>query len=110
MASNGNGNKVASSAVVYTIMGLVMLAFILFGLWPQYRAIVRENEEIAQMRHEIEIQKLLFPVYGDLTRKAKFDPPQGLPMPKKRKMARDEIGRLPEVFTQAAKGARLEFE
>ncbi|MBF0528315.1 MAG: hypothetical protein HQK55_03400 [Deltaproteobacteria bacterium] len=110
MAEATDGKKLSSTTVLFGVLGLIIVVFVLLGLWPRFHAVSEENNETTRLKNEIEIQKLLFPLYSDLVRRAKFEPPKGLPLPKKRKMSREEIGGLSDVFAKAANEAHLELE
>jgi hypothetical protein len=94
------------TALVICLLGLA--AFILLFVWPDYRAIERQEGAIADLKHTIEVQGVLAPVYKDLSEKARFEVP-ALPFPEKKPLARGEIGRLSDVFRGLAEQNGLTF-
>jgi hypothetical protein len=76
------------SLVYLMICGAGILVFVLGGIFPSYRDMVRMDGSIADLKAQIEEQKVLFPLYrkllGELTAeksKSRTNPPKsGLPV------------------------------
>ena len=76
-------------SLIYLLMcGAGIVLFLLVGIWPSYRNMVRMNGSIADLKARIEEQKILFPLYQKLrvgltpeASKDQWSPPKsGLPV------------------------------
>lgn len=54
------------SIIYLLICGAGILAFVLAGIYPSYRSMVRMDRSIADLKAQIEEQKILFPLYEKL--------------------------------------------
>ena len=54
------------SIIYLLICGTGILAFVLAGIYPSYRNMVRMDGSIADLKAQIEEQKILFPIYQNL--------------------------------------------
>ncbi|MEW6267026.1 MAG: hypothetical protein AB1641_28460 [Thermodesulfobacteriota bacterium] len=110
MAAKVKTSPLRSQTWLFLLLGAVILGAVLFGLYPQNRALGKQEEEKFRLEADIEKQKLLHPLYTELYQKAKFERPAGLPLPPRKKLPRDRIGQLNAIFLEAARQSGLEFE
>ena len=94
------------TALVICLVGLA--AFILLFIWPDHRAIKKQEAAIVELNRTIQIQGVLTPVYKDLSAKARFEKP-ALPFPDRKPLDRGEIGKLSGLFKDMAEQSGLTF-
>lgn len=86
-----------------------LLAFILLVIYPQQISLDEADMEIMALKGRIEEQKILYPVFLDLLRKARFKGTEGLPFPKRDRLKRDETVKIPTIFQQIAQKNHLKL-
>ncbi|MBU2549691.1 MAG: type 4a pilus biogenesis protein PilO [Proteobacteria bacterium] len=79
-------------------------------IYPNYRALLREEATQQQLAVEIKKQEILAPVYKELLKRGRFDFPDNLPRPETAPLPRRDVGRLSQVFKELAEKNRLELE
>jgi hypothetical protein len=80
--------------MVITLFGGGILFFVLLSIFPNYIAYSNIDHEINTLKNQIEEQKILSPIFTDLSDKAKFEDPENLPFPKKEKLSKDETANI----------------
>ena len=83
------------------------LAFIPLLIYPQQTSLAETDMEIKELKARIEEQKILYPVFQDLLRKAHFKGAKGLPFPKKAKLKQSDAAKIPSIFQNIAKKNHL---
>lgn len=84
--------------VVILLLGGGVLLFILLSIFPNYLAYSNINHEINTLQNQIEEQKLLSPIFSDLTKKTKFKDPQNLPFPQKAQLSKNDTGNIAAII------------
>lgn len=84
-----------------------LLGFFLLVIYPYQASLAAADQEIKRLKSRIEEQKVLYPVFKDLLRKARVEETRGLPFPQKVKLARDDTTKLSTVFREIAQKSRL---
>ena len=84
-----------------------LLGFFLLVIYPQQTSLVEADMEIRELKGRIEEQKILYPVFQDLLRKARFKGTEGLPFPTKAKLNRNETVNILSIFRDIAKKNHL---
>ena len=84
--------------MVIILFGGGILFFVLLSIFPNYIAYSNIEHEINTLKDQIEEQKLLSPIFTDLSDKAKFENPEDLPFPKKEKLSKNETGNISAII------------
>ena len=84
-----------------------LLAFILLVIYPQRTSLAEADMEIQALKARIEEQKILYPVFQDLLKKARFKGTAGLPFPEKGRLKRDETDKIASKFRNIAQKSQL---
>ncbi len=71
-----------------------IIAFILLVIYPQNQSQKSLDLEIEQLTTRIEEQKILAPLFKELTSKAQLKAPIDLPFPKRKKLTKDEARQI----------------
>ncbi len=82
------------------IGGLIL--FFVFVIYPYHRSLANADLDIKTIKSRIEEQKILYPVFMDLLKKARVKESKGLPFPEKVKLARDDAGKISSIFQDIA--------
>jgi len=94
--------------VTYLIIYIgVLLTIIVFVIYPYHMSLADADSEIEITKGRIEEQRLLFPVFKDLLKKVRLKESGGLPLPKKKKLARDETDRISSILQEIAQRSHL---
>ena len=72
---------------VILIFGGGMLLFMLLAIFPNYISYNDIEHEISILKYKIEEQKILSPIFEDLSKKAQFQKPESLPFPSAEKLS-----------------------
>ena len=89
-----SGKLPSRNVVLILIFGTGIILFVLFSVFPNYIAYSSITREIETLKGQIEEQKILSPIFNDLTNKTEFKEPADLPFPKKEKLAKNETGKI----------------
>ena len=89
---------------VILIFGGGMLLFILLAIFPNYISYNNIVHEIDALEGKIEEQKILSPIFEDLSRKAQFQKPGSLPFPKPENLPREDTETVSRVIRELAEG------
>lgn len=102
--------KIHSSNLLYlSICVLGIVAFCLVGIYPNTLAMDELEDTIADYRSKIQIQELLYPVFGRLIKEVQQQA-SDLSVPAPVPIRRDEIARLNQVFAQLAQKNQVKLE
>ena len=85
-----------------------ILGFIFMAVYPSRNALMERDRDIAELKAQIEEQKILTPLYKDLLERSEPLKTLSLPLPKRKKLDQNEIGRLSIYLEEIA--ARSHFE
>jgi len=96
--------------VTYLILCIgVLFTFFVFIIYPYQMSLGEADSEIEITKARIEEQKLLFPVFQDLLNKTRLKESGLLPMPEKKKLARDEIDGVSSMIQEIAQRSHLKI-
>lgn len=84
-----------------------LLAFIPLVIYPQQTSLAEADMEIKELKGRIEEQKILYPVFQDLLRKADFKGAEGLPFPKRARLKQNDAVKILSIFQNVAKKNKL---
>ncbi len=84
--------------MIIILFGGGILFFVLLSIFPNYITYSNINHEINTLKEQIEEQKILSPIFADLTKKAKFVDPENLPFPKKEKLSKNETSNISAII------------
>ena len=79
---------------VILIFGGGMLLFMLLAIFPNYISYNNIEHEISILKYKIEEQKILSPIFEDLSKKAQFQKPESLPFPSAEKLSTDDTDKI----------------
>jgi hypothetical protein len=96
--------------MVILLFGGGILLFVLLSIFPNYITYSNINHEINMLREQIEEQKILSPIFADLTKKASFQDPENLPFPKKKKLSKDETSNISAIIQKIIQGNNFKLE
>jgi len=96
------------SIVYMVICAVIILAFILFGLYPRWKVSGQQYMEITKYQAQIEEQKLLHPLYQKLSEKLQAIDSKILPSPSKSKLPKDKTDKTSSIFGEIAQKSELE--
>ena len=85
----------------------VLFTFFVFIIYPYHMSLGEADSEIEITEGRIEEQKLLFPVFQELLHKARLKESGLLPLPEKKKLARDEIDGFSSMIQEIAQRSHL---
>ena len=92
-------SKLPTKNILFIILfGGGILLFVLLSIFPNYIAYSNIENEINALRQQIEEQKILSPIFTDLSDKTKFENPENLPFPKKEKLSKNETGNISAII------------
>ncbi len=104
-------SKLPARSIIYLLIcGGEILAFILLAIIPYQKALVNLDKEIKSITARIEEQKIFFPFFKDLLKKARYKDPELLPFPKRAKLARNNTDIIASVFREIAQKCNLKIE
>ena len=93
-----NSKLPTKNVILISLFGGGVLLFILLSIFPNYLAYSNINHEINSLQNQIEEQKLLSPIFSDLSEKAKFRDPENLPFPQKARLSKNETGNIATII------------
>ena len=92
-------NRLPTKNILFILLfGGGILLFVLLSIFPNYIAYSNIENEINALRQQIEEQKILSPIFTDLSDKTKFEKPENLPFPKKEKLSKNETGNISAII------------
>ena len=98
------------SMISYVLCGVGLLALLLIAIFPRYITLTELDKQITSLNADIEEQKILYPVFKDLLKKALAKAPEGLPFPEKVKLERDKTDKIALTFQELAEKSNLKIE
>jgi hypothetical protein len=96
--SMANSKLPTRNVVIISLLGGGVLLFLLLSIFPNYLAYSNIIHEIDSLQNQIEEQKLLSPIFSDLTEKTKFKDPKDLPFPQKARLSKNDTGNLAAII------------
>lgn len=87
----------------------VFFAFVVLIIYPYQMSLGEADLEIEITKDRIEEQRLLFPVFKELLNKARLKESSLLPLPEKKKLARDEIDGVASMIQEIAQRSHLKI-
>lgn len=86
--------------MVIALFGGGLLFFVLLSIFPNYIAYSNIENEINMIKGQIEEQKILSPIFTDLSQKTNFEVPEDLPFPKKEKLSKNDTGKISSIIQE----------
>jgi len=83
--------------MIIVLFGGGIILFILLSIFPNYIAYSNIENEINTLEGQIEEQKLLSPIFTELSKKTNFEVPES-PFPKKEKLSKDETANISTII------------
>ncbi len=83
---------------VILIFGGGMLLFVLLSVFPNYISYSNIEHEISVLKNQIEEQKILSPIFENLSKKAQFTKPGTLPFPQAKKLSKDDTNKITPII------------
>jgi len=80
--------------MIIVLFGGGIILFMLLSIFPNYIAYSNIENEINTLEGQIEEQKLLSPIFTELSKKTNFEVPESLPFPKKEKLSKNDTGNI----------------
>jgi len=93
-----NSNLPSRNVIIILLLGGGVLLFILLSIFPNYLAYSNINHEISTLQTQIEEQKLLSPIFSDLSAKTTFEDPENLPFPQKARLPKNETENIAAII------------
>ena len=84
--------------MVIALFGGGIIFFVLLSIFPNYIAYSNIEDEINILKSQIEEQKILSPIFSDLSKKASFQYPENLPFPNKEKLSKNETSNISNII------------
>ena len=85
---------------VIVVFGGGMLLFVLLAIFPNYMSYNNIVHEISVQKDKIEEQKILSPIFEDLSKKAQFQKPGSLPFPSPEKLSRSDTEKITPIVRE----------
>ncbi len=97
------------SLVYLMICGAGILAFILAGIYPSYRNMIRIDASMAGIKAQVDEQKILFPLFQKLRGILTSELSKAQPSPQKSGLPAQRLDDLPTIFGDIAANCGIEF-
>ena len=85
----------------------IIVAFLALAVYPKQRSLAGLNQQMEGIENQLKEQKMLLPLYENLSEIARFQKPRALPSPRKGKLELHETERLSSLFDAMARKSRL---
>ena len=95
---------------VILVFGGGMLLVVLLAIFPNYISYTDTVHEISFLEDKIEEQKILSPIFEDLSKKAQFQNPGSLPFPQPEKLSRDDTGKITPIIREVVDANNFKLE
>lgn len=95
-------------SIYFLIFGAAVLILIVIGIYSSKEFSEIKDREIKAIRYQIEGQKVVLPVYRDMSEKMEVGGPEVLTFPIKIRLSKDKIEEIPMRFAEIAKKCNLE--
>jgi hypothetical protein len=103
--------NIQKGTMVYLLICIgIPVAFIVAGIYPNYRIAAGLDADIQSIREKLETQQTLLPLYINLLQQAKVKKIEGLPLADKGKLKQENISRMMNVFQEMAQKSNLIFD
>jgi hypothetical protein len=96
------------SLVYLLTCGAGVLVFVLAGIYPSYRDMVRIDGSIAEIKAQIAAQKILFPLYRKLQEDLKLEASEARSSPPRSGFPSNRMDNLSPIFGEIAANCGLE--
>lgn len=96
--------------LIIAFFGAGVLLFVLLSIFPNYIAYSNINSEIYILKSQIEEQKILSPIFADLSKKTNFEVPEDLPFPKKKKLSKNDTGKISSIIQNIIQSNGFELD
>jgi len=100
----------SQSITLILICGVGILGFIILLIYPNYIYLADMNMEIKSLNARLEEQKVLFPVFKDIFKKAKISNKMDLHLTKKEKLSRKDTEIIPIIIKEATQQGNIKLE
>ena len=110
MADRISKNPLAQSVMILIVCGVGILVFFVLIILPSEKSANELDREIEKLNARIEEQRILTPIFHNLLKRAKMEPPSGLPVPQKAKLTHGDINTISSVFQEIAARHNLKLE
>lgn len=102
--------KLPAKINTYLLIGIGgIIVFFIFVIYPYHRSLAHADLDIKTIKSRIEEQKILYPVFMDLLKKARIKETKGLPFPEEAKLARDDAGKISSIFQDIAQKSNFKL-
>jgi len=95
---------------VILVFGGGMLLFVLLAIFPNYISYNNIVHEISILKDKIEEQKILSPIFEDLSKKAQFQNPASLPFPSPEKLASNDTEKITPIIREVVAANDFQLE
>jgi hypothetical protein len=100
----------SQSITLILICGGAILAFIILAIYPNYISLADMDMEIKSLNARLEEQKVLFPVFKDIFKKAQISNKMDLPFTNKEKLSREDTEIIPIIIKKATQQGNIKLE
>jgi hypothetical protein len=95
--------KLPAKINTYLLIGIGgIIVFFVFVIYPYHKSLANADLDIKTIKSRIEEQKILYPVFLDLLKKARVKETKGLPFPEKARLSRDDAAKISAIFKDIA--------
>jgi hypothetical protein len=84
--------------LIISLFGGGIIFFVLLSIFPNFITYRGIENDINVLKNQIEEQKILSPIFSDLSDKARFEYPESLPFPEKEKLSKNETINISAVI------------
>ena len=100
----------SQSITLILIFGVGILAYIMLVIYPNYISLIDMDMEIKSLNARLEEQKVLFPVFKDIFKKAQISNKMDLPFTNKEKLSREDTEIIPIIIKKATQKGNIKLE
>ncbi len=100
----------SQSITLILIFGVGILAFIMLVIYPNYISLIDMDMEIKSLNARLEEQKVLFPVFKDIFKKAQISNKMDMPFTNKEKLSREDTEIIPIIIKKATQKGNIKLE
>lgn len=94
---------IPNKSIIYLVLCILgIIIFVLAGIIPQYRTMIKLDQKISRFKGGVEEEKYLLPVYESLKTKSKDKGPGLLPFPLKRGIPKEQTDTIFTTFRDIA--------
>ncbi len=100
----------SQSITLILIFGVGILSYIMLVIYPNYISLIDMDMEIKSLNARLEEQKVLFPVFKDIFKKAQISNKMDLPFTNKEKLSREDTEIIPIIIKKATQKGNIKLE